>query len=291
MARDFLNAMVVGKMSRCNAERFWNVCIKHSRYPPEELPSFITILRRMRSQLPGVDMNWKIYDQEMKIEIIGNGPVFPKKMYGNSKRYVLHELWTSLKLRDVIRFHVSIHEKNKHLYMTNGKIDYSKITLSFTCDGVPMAKSSSNSLYVLGVRFHGCRNVYLIKTRYSLPNEKKDLEKFLVPFIEECNDLKVEVDKFLGDAPIRSFFKVMKGHSGYYSCEYCESKGECVQRHVCFPSDTFPGPPRSKERWEECVMTWQMEGNSYMGIMGKSPLMQLPNFDIIRDSPADPMHR
>ena len=63
--------------------------------------------------------------------------------------------------------------------------------------------------------------------------------------------------------------------------------------HIVWPSSTSNGEPRTVEKIREIVE--KLENNEItkeeaQGIIGRSPLLSLPNFDMVRDTPAEYLH-
>ena len=192
----------------------------------------------------------------------------------------------------MVRYHIQLHPNQRDHFLQDGKVRPDLIRIRFTSDGIPCSNSGSENLYVTALRFQGCKNVYILETRVAKRNQPKVLSEFLEPFVEEVLELQYPVEKFLGDAPIRSFFKCLKGRAGYYSCEVCVAEGECIDRKVSYPSSTFAQPRRDMADWISAVEEVEDTGcDSVRGITGRSPMLRIPNFDMIGDSPSDRLHR
>ena len=48
----------------------------------------------------------------------------------------------------------------------------------------------------------------------------------------------MKIKALVCDAPARQFIKCIKGHSGYYSCERCETKGNWEQGMYLVETDS-----------------------------------------------------
>ncbi len=90
---------------------------------------------------------------------------------------------------------------------------------------------------------------------------------------------------------------MLKGHAGRFSCEYCEAEGECIDRKICYPLSTMKQPKRTHAKWLQCVTDLELEREqdgsvqSNKGVTGRSPLLKIRNFDIVKKAPSDPFHR
>ena len=260
------------------------------------MKSFETLLRRMARVLPQPTLTWKVKNIHTGRIITGTGQSFPQKIYGNRNNYEVCEIWTRLKVRDVIRLHAALHNGDCD-FMEGDKIDYSKVHLTMTVDGIPHGKSSPENLHVMAIRIRGCRHVYILQARVAHRRETKNVVDFAGPFVDECNELGVVVDYFVADSPMRAFFKILKGHAGRCSCEICEAAGECINRKIVYPASQVHQRKRTHDRWLDDVadVESQVEGGNanvnVRGIMGRSPLLALNNLDIVKQCPPDPLHR
>lgn len=291
-ANEFLSETCSGQIAKAKAERLWNICRKYSKFNQDDLGTYRNMYKKSLKNVPAMVQSWKVLDKTTDEWVTGKGLEYPRKKFRNSRRYQLDELWTRVRLKDIIKFHLSIHRRSRDNFMTNGKIDYSKVKLVFSCDGIPCGKSSHFDLYLMTVRIVGCRNIYILNSRHARLKFPKKLKDFLKEFVEDANDLGVKVLKFLGDAPVRSLFKRIKGHSGKNSCEVCEGKGTLIRRHYFFPCSTMGKKLRTNKRWRKQVKQRHATGeDNIKGIMGKSPLLNLKKFHIIKDSPSDSLHR
>ncbi len=289
---EFLREYATGGLKKTQGARFWELHRRHKTYDPKKLQSFPTLLRKVKRVLPVITQYWRVKDFQTGRVYEGSGLHYPAAKYKDLNRYELLETWTRIKLRDMMKFHVRMHSSKRQDYLQDGILKPNWMPLVFTSDGIPCGKSSSESLHVLAIRFLDCKGIYILQTRIAKRGVAKRLEDFLDPFIDECLALSAQVKKFLGDAPIRSFFKCLKGHAGYYSCEVCEAPGLCVQKRVCYPACMIGHPLRSLEKWQEAVSELEEgEETSVNGVIGRSPLLKLPHFDMVSDAPADPMHR
>ncbi len=294
--RDFIRTYTKGRMTRSQGVEMWNLVKRHSRYDPDEMKSFDTMERRMNEVIPQSKTYWKVRERATDEVHTGEGVAFPENKFRDRRRYEILRIWTRLQLEDLIRFHAANHTNNCD-FVVEDKIRYDKVHMDMTFDGIPYGKSSSSNLTVMAVRFRGCKRVYILQVRVAKRSEAKDIDEFLCRFVDETLRLGVTVDYFLGDAPMRAFLKCLKGHAGRYSCELCEAEGQLVNRKICYPACMVHQRKRTNERWEECVIDLEEQREnganitSVRGITGRSPLMSLKDFDMVKKCPPDPMHR
>ncbi len=292
----FLRRYSRGKTSKADAQGYWEWAKEHSVYPPEEIKSLDTLLRNVAKVLPQPKLTWKVLNITTGKHFSGTGWTLPFRRYGDRNIYEFVEVWARLTIRDVIRLHAALHADDCD-FVEDGVIQFDKVSVTFTCDGIPHGKSSPDNLHVVALKIKGCRLVHIVQTRVARRKVPKDLSDFLDPFVDECLELGVKVDYFVADSPMRSFFKMLKGHAGRSSCEVCEATGVCINRKIVYPAEQILGMKRSHERWVDSVedLESQKEAgathDNVRGIMGRSPLLKLNNFDIVQQSPPDPLHR
>ncbi len=293
--QDFLKRCNRRRMNKAQRREMWSLMSDWNLFDPTEMQSFDTLDRKVRDALPTPTVHWKVKDLDSGRIYSGKGTKFPEKRFKNKRKYETLCIWTRVKLRELIRFHAAQHQDAS--YVVDGQIKFNKVHFSFTYDGIPNGKSSPDNLHVMGIQFRGCRQIYIPCVRVARRKEVKNLSKFLDHFIQECITLGVHVDFFLADAPMRSFLKCLKGHAGRYSCEYCEAPGECVLKKICYPTSMMNQKKRSHQQWVEHVEDLekqQEEGSTNInvkGITGRSPLLKIYNFDMIKKAPSDPLHR
>ena len=92
-------------------------------------------------------------------------------------------------------------------------------------DAVSECRSNSNSLHVYSTRFSQCRVIYPVQIVRPIGKFRLDNQKYLDDFLADvcCNNCRIQC--FIGDSAKRATARASKGHSSYYPCEYCESKG------------------------------------------------------------------
>ncbi len=293
--QDFLKRCNKHRMNKAQRKEMWSLMSDWRLFEPTEMQSYDTLDRKVKDALPRATIHWKVKDLDTGKILCGRGYKFPEKRFKNKRRYETLCIWTRIKLRELIRFHAGQHPDAE--YVVNGNIQFNKVHFSFTYDGIPNGKSSPDNLHVMGIQFRGCKQVYIPCVRVARRKEAKNLSKFLDHFIQECMTLGVHVDFFLADAPMRSFLKCLKGHAGRYSCEYCEASGECILKKICYTGKSMKQKKRTHQQWVQHVEDLEQqleEGDTNInvkGITGRSPLLRLYNFDIIKKAPSDPLHR
>ncbi len=297
-ALDFIHEATVGTIRRNACKRMWDLNRRHNHALAPHLLSYDTMERRLMLVLPQPKVQWKVQSLETKKYICGSGTKFPEKAYGDRDKYEAVLVWTRLPLRDVIRLHAGTHVDNCD-FVVDGKIAYDRVHLTVTCDGIPNGRGSSqDNLHLTSIRFRGCKLVYVLQVRVAKRREAKCADDFFASFVTECNELGVKVDYFVADAPMRAFVKRLKGHAGRYSCETCEARGVCVNKKIVYPSSMKMQRHRTHNRWLEAVADVEQQkacgsndSVNVKGVMGKSPLLDLHDFDIVNKAPTDPLHR
>lgn len=188
------------------------------------------------------------------------------------------------------------------------------LSLTFSCDGVPVFKKSPCSIWPLFCTI----NELPLKTRQDnvllcalwFGDEKPHMRSFLKPFIDECVDLQDsgftwEDDKgvsvntkvipliLMSDSVARPLIQNFKQFNGEYGCSYCLHEGKVVEKGRGF-TRVYPFQKdiqlRNQEQTNEFVEAALQSGKAVMGVKGPSMLCRLPSFDIIEGSVPDYMH-
>lgn len=119
------------------------------------------------------------------------------------------------------------------------------ISLKIGVDGLPISDSSKLQFWpiLLSVDQAKYKKVY-VASLFLGDHKPNNLEEFLKPFVSEMKILEnegilhdsikynVRIRCILADAPARSFLKNIKGHTGYYGCERCFSKGSHINKKL-----------------------------------------------------------
>ena len=116
------------------------------------------------------------------------------------------------------------------------KIRNKKLGLSINIDGIPICKSSSESLWPILGSIDDLNKVFVIAIYCGTkkPNVSEYLEKFVNELDTLINDgftysgftFFLQIKSFICDTPARALIKQVKGHTGYYACERCKTRGE-----------------------------------------------------------------
>lgn len=172
-----------------------------------------------------------------------------------------------------------------------------RIRILVNIDGVSLFKSSRQQFWpiliqVFHVNYHSNPAIVAI---YCGDSKSASVEEFLSNFIQETvvlttkgiiiGSLKYEfqIVAFVCDTPARSYIKCCKGHNGFYGCERCEIKGLTVRKNTrVFPE--MAAALRTHESFKRQSQSCHHKENE------TSPLLLIPNFDIIHGLILDYMH-
>ena len=171
-----------------------------------------------------------------------------------------------------------------------------QLILDFNIDGLPIAKSSSSSVWPIQCRIYNiptCKP--FVVGIYHGMSKPKNMHEYLHDFVDEMkrlvdegiiiNDksLLVKIRAFICDAPARASIKCIKGHSGYFSCEKCKQEGE-KERGTTMIFDKKTDELRTDEGFKNKD---QIEHHT-PGLT--SPLLQIPKIEMVTQFPLDYMH-
>ena len=173
--------------------------------------------------------------------------------------------------------------------------------ISLSLDGVQESRSSSISMDIYSIKFHGCRNIYPL--RLIRPNEKYkyDEQEELANAIADLNNSDLVLDHCVLDNPKRCVVQNKKSCCARFPCEYCEAPAinyideNMIKNQLTWPPTTMNGRPRTITAIRRIVNSIE-EGDEDLtkeylkGIKGRSVLLYQPNFDIIQDVPTEYMH-
>lgn len=178
------------------------------------------------------------------------------------------------------------------------KLTSNCIKLQVNTDGLPISKSSSTSFWPILCRvFSGdfVSKVFIVGL-YSGTSKPDNARTFLSQFLEDisfayANGITIgdivydfSVHSVVCDAVARQLVKCIISHSGYYSCERCEVRGEW-HNGVKFTDINSTLRTNLSFRNRSNVLH-----HSDLEDVGLSPFCDFNDIDMVRDFPLDYMH-
>jgi hypothetical protein len=167
----------------------------------------------------------------------------------------------------------------------------SEIKLALNIDGIPIFKSSKNSLWPILCAVQNLSPVVVFPVALTFGGTKPTSLDFLVDTIRDLHPLLVnglkDGDKtypvtlqcVVLDAPAKAMVKAVKLYSGYYGCDRCNQKGEWNGRLTYQSTDGL-------ELRTDLSFRNQSNHQHHHAI---SPFCELP-IDMIKTFPIDYMH-
>lgn len=167
------------------------------------------------------------------------------------------------------------------------------IDLLINIDGLPLAKSSNASLWLILCSSITDNTVYLIGAYFGF-EKPRNFNIFLRSLVNDLTRLinqgfhtagkviKINLFGLICDAPAKAFVLCVKSHTGFYSCTKCTIKGKYIHNRTCFPSTQHSCHLRTDQLFV---------ANSYENFQtGYSILNEVPKFLPISHTPLDYMH-
>ena len=175
-------------------------------------------------------------------------------------------------------------------------------------DGVSVSKSTNSEFYpILGKVTFSIGSVthqsavFFIGLYYGAAGKPGVAHGFLDDFVEDCNDVQstgvtindgcvfpVRLRAIICDAPARAFVKCMKGHGGYYACDFCKTRGEWYRTHrVVYPQRNSPLRTDASFRSPDPNSQAEIE---HVNDGERSPLLGINDFDVVLDVVPEYMH-
>lgn len=180
--------------------------------------------------------------------------------------------------------------------------DFIKATINV--DGLPIAKSSNKQFWPVLMKWKGFNVSPMVVGIFHGKKKPATLE-YLKPFVDDVsiatkNGLTInhikkdfQVEKFSLDALAMAHLKAIKGHTGYFGCGTCKIKGQPSNHSnkvICFPG--LEVDLRTDHEFR-AYHSGALSGKQYEKHHIKNiitPLIDVPNFDLIKGFPRDPLH-
>ena len=175
--------------------------------------------------------------------------------------------------------------------------------VDMSLDGIQESKSSSLSVDVYTISFHGCRTVYPLKIIRPINKYKVDDQLHLANVVNDIINNNCRINSAVFDNPKRSMARCALCFSASFACEYCESRAIYIKHddsdnkskgHLAWPFSTSNGPLRTIEKIME--ITEKLKNNESLtreeakGFWGRSIFLDVEHFNFLSDLPAEYMH-
>ena len=119
-------------------------------------------------------------------------------------------------------------------------------------------------------------------------------------FVEDVKSTNKCICNFVGDKPKRSIANNALSHSSWHPCDYCFTRGVPLvttnaqnqkRTKITWPASTANGEPRTRDKILEILENYDnLTPRERKGVVGKSVLFDIPNYNVERDSPAEYLH-
>ena len=184
------------------------------------------------------------------------------------------------------------------------------LSLMWNCDGVPVFKSSSFSVwplqYVLNELPHKLQRENVLLAGLGFGQSKPRIDTFLKPFVAESESLlvtwkkdgitlnsKVHIILCTADAIARPLLRNTMQFNGRYGCDWCCDEGQQVNKGRGMVR-VYPYDPSTKLRdahsHTEAALQATNSNSTINGVKGVSVIQAIPSFDIISGFVPDYMH-
>ena len=181
----------------------------------------------------------------------------------------------------------------------SGQTDASKVMISL--DGVAECRSTSVSLDVFSTKIKNCRLVYPHMIVRPLGKYRGlDNQELLKWFVDDVKSTHKSICNFVGDNQKRAIANNSLGHSSWHPCKYCFTRGvgftttnaqNKQTTKITWPASTANGEPRTREKIQEIVDNIEnLTPRERKGVVGKSVLFDIPNYNVECDKTAEYLH-
>ena len=165
------------------------------------------------------------------------------------------------------------------------------LEIQLNMDGMQVYSNSNMQLWPILCRIVSPKVISpFVVGVYCGNNKPMDVTEYLHDLVEELRvilthgildpyHVAVVIHSIVCDSPARAFIKQVKGHSGYFGCEYCVQKGVHMGTRMTFPSLSAP------LRNDASFRTRQQPEHH----IGTCPLIPLP-LSLVHNFPPDYMH-
>lgn len=195
-------------------------------------------------------------------------------------------------------------EKQLQKYISPSTYQHRVIKVIVNIDGMQVYENKEDTMWPILLKIQTKKyekKVFMVANYYG-DSKPESADDFLSDFVTEASKLikdgvlvngvrfKFRILGFTCDIPARCFLKCSKGHTGFFSCERCITRGETLKKKMKAGKKTrgkrvFPEINCALRTHESFVNQEEPEHH-----LGKSALLDIPDFNIINDMYIDSMH-
>lgn len=166
------------------------------------------------------------------------------------------------------------------------------VKLNFNIDGLPLSKSSGSQFWPIlaAVVDEFYTEPFAIGIYHGM-KKPEDVNLFLRLFVNDLKEvlnsgvsvdgctIKVKINAFICDAPVKAFITGVKNHNGYFGCSKCITEGDFINNRITFPD--LQSPLRTDETFKNRL---QEEHHKLTSVL------KTLNFGMASQVPLDYMH-
>ena len=252
------------------------------------LPTFRSMKEGACKRSPDIKVDYEYLDKQAGTTERKQGErIVPLKLVANKEEFALNYTFTYVHLPELLHFHTKQHESPGN-----------EVILAF--DNVPVCKSTGESFDVVSIQFPTCHRVYPYRVFHGAKGVKMDMFRNLRFIMHELMALGLTVKHIISDLPKRASLMGLRQHGGYYACGQCLCPGEYsrLSGTMVYPVNRL-WPKRTAQGMNAIVEDQEFENkvsdperfrHELQGIKGRTPLFDLPDFDVTNQIPTDSMH-
>jgi hypothetical protein len=199
------------------------------------------------------------------------------------------------RLEDLYKFWQTLHPSHCQL-------DLSEVEVVASSDGVRESQHGRHKFHILSVCFQGCSSPlpwFVWQHRYG---DSPSLEDILDPMVDDLKRAGCRLKLIVSDGLEQNALRGLISTGGFYGCGWCTTKGVTADaRRVHYPWEECHFAPRNMEDWRNL---FEGDGEDYFdgdaaleasvdirqGVNRYTPLLQIPNFNLVTQVPLDSLH-
>ncbi len=182
--------------------------------------------------------------------------------------------------------------------------------IDFFSDGITWTTKGSWTHHVAAISFVQCGKPMPYQLHQFNPSVggKVTVHNLLSLFVQELREMpfRVRLRWTIGDGKERKFVKGLISTNASFGCDYCYARGRHLpwdekRNRMSFPPRDAPAQPRTEMDCRRCMHRQNerfiiggarddFKWRRMRGIICYSPLLDVGEFDVIKDGPPDSMH-
>ena len=259
-----------------------------------EMPAFKTMESWASKVLPRCQIRVKYRDEDGQVRIKDRLKTLPRKLSFEPERLLYTCAYTTID--ELNEFYNVLHERAGNVSLVSSCFDLSS-------DGVKHNWLGTKMLHLVSICFEGCLSpVPLMAYEFKTTKEGPTMKEMFGPIVEDINRSCLSLRRVLVDGKEQNVCRGMTATNGKYGCAFCQASGlsKVYGKRTVYPRNAGCARPMTTALFHDLFensphlflskKAMDASEDERTGVKRRSPLLDVPGFDIVNDVCPDALH-